>query len=554
MATRHKQHADNDGPVKQRYIRYAAAREEYLAIARKCAELTIPRLIPPQGKQKPGKFKTPHQAVGSRGVNTLSNKIMMALFPPNTPFFRMSLGQFDLQRMIALAMAPILIESNMSQEEAQQALEAKTAEVNRDLETRLAAVESAAMREFEIQKNRATDAEAIKHLIVAGNVLRYAPPDKNAEPRIYTLPNYVTKRDPDGTVLEMITKEGTSALSLSPGVRAACGIEMDENAYEKEYELYTHVRRSYDDRGEHWAVQQELNGYIVPESEGEYEIDDCPWIPLRWTKVDGEDYGRGHVEEYLGALVSLEGLSESLLHSAIASSRALVFVDPNSPAGTKIKDVARAPNGAVVPGRAEDVTFLQSNKYHDLRTPAEQIAKLTQDLNFAFLVTSAVQRNAERVTAAEFRIMVNELEQALGGVYTTLGHEYQRPLVIRIIKSLQKNGSIPELPPGVEPIVITGMDALGRNTEYQRIMELLESLRVIPQQEEVAIRLDVRGIMNQLSAAKGVSPTGIFLDEEAVAQIKAQQAQQMQQQQMLEMAQRLGPQAIKAGTEMSMQQ
>lgn len=552
MAYQSKATTENDGPVKQRYLRYSSAREPYLEIARKCAALTIPRLIPPKGKSKAAKFKTPHQSVGSRGVNTLANKITMALFPPNTPFFRMSIGQFDLHRMILENV--LAANEGISLEDAEQAIQEEMAGVNRNLDAKLSTVENAVMRQFETQKNRATDAEAVKHLIVAGNALRKVPQEEDEEPRIYTLPNYVTKRDPDGTVLEMITREGVSPLSLDPEIRITCKIEMDENAYEREFDLYTHIRRAYDERGPYWAASQELNGFLVPGSEGEYEIDNCPWIPLRWTKVDGEDYGRGHVEEYLGALVSLEGLSEALLHSAIASSRTLVFVDPNSSSGTKIKDVAGAPNGKVVPGKADDVTFLQSNKYHDLRTPAEQVAKLAQDLNYAFLVTTAIQRDAERVTSTEIRMMAQELESALGGVYTTLGHEYQRPLVVSTIKSLQKNGSIPELPPDVEPIVITGMDALGRNTEATKLMELLDSFKLILQQDEVGIRLDVRGIMNRLAASKGINMEGILLPEEVVMQLKQQQAEQAQQQMMMEMANRLGPQAIKAGTEMATQQ
>ena len=34
----------------------------------------------------------------------------------------------------------------------------------------------------------------------------------------------------------------------------------------------------------------------------EYPIDKSPWLPLRYTRIDGEDYGRGFVEEYIGDL------------------------------------------------------------------------------------------------------------------------------------------------------------------------------------------------------------------------------------------------------------
>ena len=35
---------------------------------------------------------------------------------------------------------------------------------------------------------------------------------------------------------------------------------------------------------------------------GRYTIEKSPFLPLRYTRIDGEDDARGFVEEYLGAL------------------------------------------------------------------------------------------------------------------------------------------------------------------------------------------------------------------------------------------------------------
>ena len=537
----------DDGPVKQRYLRLSRTREPYLAKARKCAELTIPSLLPPEGGQAPAEFKTPYQSVGARGVNNLAAKLSMVLFPPNGSFFRLTVDQISLKKLLEGAAAETASQAGLVPEQAAAMLMEQEQKVNQELERSLAAVEQAAIREFELSGNRPTDSEAIKHLIVAGNVLRYCPPDLRTQPRIYTLANYVVKRDPDGTPLEMITREGVSPLSVAEDVREACGIVLDNDAADKSYDLYTHIRRDEDERGEFWRVSQELNGVVVPESEGEYEIDECPWIPLRWTKVDGEDYGRGHVEEYLGDLISLEGMTKALLDSAVASARTLVMVDPNAASGTRIKDVARAKNGSCIPGRADDVTFLRSDKYHDLRTPAEQVQKLTQDLGHAFLLFSSVQRDAERVTTQEIRLVAQELETALGGVYTTLGREYQKPVLLNLLASMQRRKILPELPAEVEPVILTGMEALGRNSEFQRLVEWLSVLRTLPQAEEVSMRIDYRGLMNRLSASVGVNTDGLLVPEEQVQAAK-RQMQQLQQQQA--MMQSLGPQAIRAGVDL----
>ena len=48
------------------------------------------------------------------------------------------------------------------------------------------------------------------------------------------------------------------------------------------------------------------------------------------VRVDTEDYGRSYVEEFLGDLKSLEGLSQSLLESSAASAIVVFMVRPNA--------------------------------------------------------------------------------------------------------------------------------------------------------------------------------------------------------------------------------
>ena len=50
-----------------------------------------------------------------------------------------------------------------------------------------------------------------------------------------------------------------------------------------------------------------------------------PWLVLRFNTVDGEDYGRGRVEEFLGDLKSLEGLSQALTEGSSAAAKVVFF-------------------------------------------------------------------------------------------------------------------------------------------------------------------------------------------------------------------------------------
>ena len=74
-----------------RYEKLAADRDSYLDRARECAELTIPSLLPYEGFTYSNDLYQPYQSVGSRGVNNLASKLLLLLFPPNSPFFRLAI-------------------------------------------------------------------------------------------------------------------------------------------------------------------------------------------------------------------------------------------------------------------------------------------------------------------------------------------------------------------------------------------------------------------------------------------------------------------------------
>ena len=55
-------------------------RSTYDREAKDSSKLTIPSLIPEQTTGTKAKLKTPSKATGSRGVNSLSNKLLMTFF------------------------------------------------------------------------------------------------------------------------------------------------------------------------------------------------------------------------------------------------------------------------------------------------------------------------------------------------------------------------------------------------------------------------------------------------------------------------------------------
>ena len=118
------------------------------------------------------------------------------------------------------------------------------------------------------------------------------------------------------------------------------------------------------------------------------------------------DYGRGHCEAFLGDLKSLEGLTRAILEGSSASAKMLFLVSPSGT--TRASAISKAPNGAIIEGNAGDVSVLQANKFADFRIAFETMNRIETRLQFAFLLNSSVQRQAERVTATEVQLVANE--------------------------------------------------------------------------------------------------------------------------------------------------
>jgi hypothetical protein len=457
----------------------------------------------------------PYQSMGSQGTNNLSAKLLMALFPPNQSFFR------------------LLVPQSVIEEAGGGALKA-------NIEEGLAKIEREVNSEVETSTSRVTIAETLKHLIVTGNYLLQMLP--SGAVKGHRLDRYVVKRDPAGNLIELLVREKVSPAVLPKEFLAAIKSRTDATQRDSltPLDIHTWVRR--EDGKYH--VHQEVVGETVPGTSGTYPLEACPFIPLRWTKVDGEDYGRSHVDDCFGDLRSLEGLSGAIVEGAAAAAKVIALVDPTGI--TRKEDIANAPNLAVRAGRASDVTFLQLQKSADFGVAMQHSATIERRLSAAFLMTRSVQRNGERVTAEEIRLLASELEDALGGVYALLAQELQLPFVKVLMARLAKAQRIPELPPTVKPAVVTGLQALGRNHELNRLMTFASAATSLL--GEAAVReFDANKVMRKIATSTGIDPSEVLKSPE---QRQAEEAAAQQQ----AMVERLGPEVIRARAQQQPQQ
>lgn len=489
--------------AKATYDKLTTERDPYTQRAEKCATYTIPMLFPKESDDGGTNYTTPYNSVGARGLNNLASKLLLALLPPNQPFFRLGL---DAEATITLN------ESGDSQ-------------MKDNIEYGLSMMEQQMVKYMEAQSLRPTLFEAIKQLIISGNALLFLPPAEGGM-RCYGLREYVVQRDTIGNVLQIVVKDTVARGSLPENMQSALP-DVGEPKVDEKVDIYTHIYRVPSGETYQWESYQEIQGETVAGSEQSYPANKTPWIPIRFTKKDGENYGRSFVEDYLGDLVSLENLSKSIVEMSMIASKVLYLVSPSCQ--TNIRALAKADNGAFVKGRMEDVVPMQLNKSMDMSTVLTTAQQIESRLSYAFLLNSAVQSGAsgrDRVTAEEIRYVAGELEDTLGGVYSLLSQELQYPLVGCIFNQMQSRGILPVIDESIaeiEPTIITGVDALGRG---QDLNNLAQALQIMQQFPEFMQALNVGNLATRIFAAAHIDAQGLVKTPE---ELQAEQQQAMAQ-------------------------
>jgi hypothetical protein len=477
--------------AKSRYARLQGRREQFLKRGRDYAAITVPSILPAAGFSSAQSLPEPYQAFGARLVMTLSSRLLTALLPAGIPFFKLSVPPQTLIKSGELSANP-------------------------DIEKGLALSELLMDGEVQRRSWRQPTSVSCQQLIVTGNSLEYMQPDNTI--KVFRLDQYVVARDVAGNWVEIVVEEKVSPLALPEEARALVP-DKDRDDPECSVDLYTRVRRLPDGS---YASYQEVNEVEVPRSRGLYKAGvPCPWMPLRWSIVAGEDYGRGKCEEHGGDLRSLESLSKAMLDGAAMAARNITMVKPNA-TGTNLKTkLAKANNGDVVVGDFEAIHMLQFTNVQGLQIVQQELATLRESLGAAFILHSAVQRDAERVTAYETRMIAEELEGTLGGTYSLLSGEMQQPRVERLVVQMQAQQKLP--PWGkdmVEPKITTGLEALNREKDVNRVTAAANIAHQLDPNQEYAKTGDLLKI-----AFNGLGLPAAVRTEEEAQQVRVQRAQ-----------------------------
>lgn len=482
----------NTASAKERYSELTTNRTEAESRAKKCTKVSIPSLyVDP--KVKTQSYTTPVQGTGARCVNAMANALLLAVLPPN--------------------ISPMTLRPNLADSETVM----EQAGIQKgELETALSEIERAAMDELEADiQIRAVLAEGFKHTCAVGSWLLYIPDEGSA--KLYPLTTFVNEVDGLGNVLEIITLDKIAIRLLPDDVRNKLMGQVSEGERNKrmneDAELYTHIQRS--ESGEEWEVYQEVEGNIVSGSEGSYPIDACPWIVVSLPKPTTEDYSRPLIEDYRGEFETLEALRKAIRKGAAAAAKILWFLKPTSP--MKPEQITRAESGAVIRGNATDLEAMTLNKVHDLNFVKQEADSLARNLELAFGVGTAIQRQGERVTREEIQYLARTLEDARAGIYSSVGTNLMLPIFRRTLDRMQASGAIPEMPEGlVQPRITVGIASLGRGHDFDKLVRFGEAAKQMVGEEEFKRRVDAGELLARLGAAGDISTKGLVLDPETV--------------------------------------
>ena len=489
--------------AKSRYDRLSSDRSQFLNTARQAADLTLPYLIREDEHFTKGSLKltTPWQSQGAKGVVTLASKLMLALLPPQTSFFKLQVNDINLPEELG-------------------------PEIRSEMDLSFAKIERTIMESIAASSDRVVVHQALKHLVVAGNALVFMGKDGL---KLYPLNRYVVDRDGNGNVIEIVTKETISKKLLKkyyPNYKEEPTNQVSDNTTgpNDECDIYTHCTLD----NNRWVWHQEVYDQILPKSMGKAPVDANPWLVLRFNHVDGEVYGRGRVEEFLGDLKSLEALSQAMVEGSAAAAKVVFTVSPSST--TKPATLAKAGNGAIIQGRPDDIGVIQVGKTADFQTAYQMIGTLSQRINEAFLVLNV--RQSERTTAEEVRMTQMELEQQLGGLFSLLTVEFLVPYLNRKLSVAQKTGEIPRLPKGgiVKPTIVAGINALGRGQDRESLGQFLQVIAQTMGPEAIQQYINPDEVIKRLAAASGIDVLNLV---KSMQELQQEQAQAMEQQQMM---------------------
>lgn len=515
------------GPIARRFNDLSQTRQAKLDRARELSAFTIPSILPFSGFSESQGLVLPYSSMAARGCMFLASKIHAAMIPMNDlPFI-------EIRPRYGM-------------------------EISQKSRNTLKNITQVAHESLMSGNLRSVFNEAVLHLLVVGDCLLFLEEDFNY--RLYRLDQYVVVRDVTGVVHELIVCDwdlaDTSDRTATEGESAS--LDPSESGKKQGY-VPVYTRLLLDSSKTKYTVSREREGKPVvhpydkgPEAKSAqfYSTSANPYIVLRWNAMPGENYGRSYCEELYGDIKANEKYTEALHYGMVGAASWWMGYAPD--AGVDADVLAAKPIGqwARVDPSKVGVIAPAKELNSQIATMLEAVQESRNTLTKAFLMTGEALPTGDRVTATQIKAVMIELEQVLGGNFSGLAKDLFVPSITYTLNTLLEKkilepkfkdllfGTDKDISP-LKYDIITGLQAIGKDSDNTKLMQFLETLRNVP--ETMLEKINYDTLLDQLIRSFGFPPNDWVIPDNVVNQRRqAQLAAEAQAQAALQQQKNMG--------------
>ena len=505
------------GPIQAEYQRLASKREPVLKRARLCASLVGPGILPRENQTQDNELTENWQSIGSRGLDARASAFMFVVYPLNLPW-----GKLKLPPRLAYAEGA---DAGAVQQINDQLLMV-------ELVAR-AQLEQSYVRPKSNRKHvgfRTVKRQTVRQVLATGDALSYL--DDDYKLRLYRRDKYVTVRNDAGDVLMHIICEQVDPLDVGIRGKSKDEVLSDANLKAPELEkkkpdermmdMFTQVMWNAAEK--RWVITQELNGKTINVAREPVS----PYFSTTYDLLPGENYGRGFIENKLGDLLMLDKSSQRLAEIAARAARSITVVDPASRISPEKLEAVR--NGEIIAGTVrpaasgnvvEGIAQLESVNIPETGVIAQYVRELRLELGKAFGLELDLQPRGDRVTATQVLRVASAVNDQTDGMLPSYIEQEHTPLMQRVVYMLQRDipGLVPDLPEDAEIEITSGLAAMTREQDIERLTNAVQYLTALGLQEKI----NVEGVGEQIVNMLGMTVDQLLKSDE---QVQADQQQQ----------------------------
>lgn len=453
-----------------------------------CAQYTLPQFYLSDEVRESGTEPEDlviGDSIGAEGLNNFISQVSKLAFPAQGAFFRVE-GKKGAENL-----------SKLSKQRRE------------DIYRRL---EEASMQELYMRGLHAQKFMLVGTLLCLGDVTYRVPLNKKSKIQVYDMNDVVIKRSRNGRVVDIIIKEDTEFRYLSREARDKLSLSGKMYKDDDIVSLYTHIFLDTDI--DKMVIKHSVDDIPLDTKENFCIPQECEYQVGSLTVKRGSHYGTGVVQQYLPLIHKANVYADTATDTAVAGSLVNWAVAPS--ATVRPEEFANREQGQPFGVKPQDIQPIQANVGQHLQITQQQYAQIVNTLQRVFLMFTAVQRDAERVTAQEIRMVAQKLEETHFGLYATIAENLQRPLA-HLGLSLIDDEELTPYKDEVEIKVVTAMEAQSRGVELDNILGALNSTTILnsvpPQVQE---HLKISNLENAIFNNHNVTPDEFIKSEEEV--------------------------------------